>query len=213
MSDSVITLRDVKKNYQGIPILDVPSLEIPAGIHWLQGQNGAGKTTCMKVIAGLIPFSGEILLQQQVSSKKDPVTLRRLINYAEAEPLFPSFLTGRDLLSLYINTKGGDKDWITDIVDILGIQGYIDNPVSSYSSGMLKKLSLLLAFTGNPALILLDEPLITIDTAAVDTLYNLIREKNNEGVSFIITSHQPFDEQKITLTGKLIVADKTITRN
>jgi ABC-2 type transport system ATP-binding protein len=69
----------------------------------------------------------------------------------------------------------------------------------------------LLSFTGHPSLILLDEPLITIDAAAVKTLYGLIREKSNAGVSFIITSHQPFDAAAITLTGKLIVADKTIT--
>ena len=137
--------------------------------------------------------------------------LRRAVNYAEAEPLFPSFLTGRDLLALYVNTKGGNKDWIYNVADTLGADVYIDNPVSSYSSGMLKKLSLLLAFTGNPSLILLDEPLITIDVAAVKTLYGLIREKQEAGVSFIITSHQPFDATEITLTGKLIVADKTIT--
>lgn len=213
MSESVITLKDVRKAYQGNPVLEVPFLEVPAGIHWLQGQNGAGKTTCMKVIAGLIPFSGEILLQGDISNKTNPVALRKAINYAEAEPLYPAYLTGNDLLALYINTKGGDKDWIQELVYKLGVHAYINFPVSSYSSGMLKKLSLLLAFTGTPQLILLDEPLITIDTAAVETLYSLIREKTAQGASFIITSHQPLDESIIQLTGTLTVADKTITRN
>ncbi|SEB01195.1 ABC-2 type transport system ATP-binding protein [Chitinophaga terrae (ex Kim and Jung 2007)] len=213
MSESVITLKNVRKAYQGNPVLEIPFLEVPVGIHWLKGQNGAGKTTCMKVIAGLIPFSGEILLREDISNKYNPVALRKAINYAEAEPLFPAYLTGNDLLALYMNTKGGDKDWINEVATQLGIHAYINFPVSSYSSGMLKKLSLLLAFTGTPQLILLDEPLITIDTAAVETLYGLIREKSEQGVSFIITSHQPIDESVIRLSGVLNVADKTITRN
>ncbi|MFY0254340.1 ATP-binding cassette domain-containing protein [Chitinophaga sp. 30R24] len=213
MSEPVIALHAVKKNYQDVPILDIAKLELPAGIYWLQGENGAGKTTCMKVMAGLIPFKGEILLQGNVSSRQHPVQYRRLINYAEAEPLYPSFLTGRDLLELYLNTKGGDREAIYEIGARIGVDMYVNNPVSSYSSGMLKKLSLLLAFTGNPALILLDEPLITIDTRAVGVLYELIRQYNAKGVSFCITSHQPLDEREITVTGTLKVAHKNITLN
>ncbi|WP_142683362.1 ABC transporter ATP-binding protein [Chitinophaga polysaccharea] len=211
MSEPVIALHAVKKNYQDVPVLDIARLELPAGIYWLQGENGAGKTTCMKVMAGLIPFKGEILLQGKVSSRQHPVQFRRLINYAEAEPLYPSFLTGRDLLQLYLNTKGGNPDDIRAISEKLGVHLFVNNPVSSYSSGMLKKLSLLLAFTGTPALILLDEPLITIDTRALAVLYDLIREYSAKGVSFCITSHQPLDAEELTVTGTLKVAHKNIT--
>src|SRR5688500_10414604 len=145
----------------------------------------------MKVMAGLIPFKGEIVLNGNVSSRQHPVQFRRLINYAEAEPLYPSFLTGRDLLELYLDTKGGDREQIRAISEKLGIDVFVNNPVSSYSSGMLKKLSLLLAFTGNPVLILLDEPLITIDVQALRVLYDLIRSYSAKGVTFCITSHQP----------------------
>ncbi|MEC5142622.1 ABC transporter ATP-binding protein [Chitinophaga sp. 212800010-3] len=211
MPEPVITLQAVRKNYQDVPILEIAHLELPEGIYWLQGENGAGKTTCMKVMAGLIPFKGEIIIRGNVNSRQDPVAFRRLINYAEAEPLFPSFLTGRDLLELYINTKGGNREEILDICDQMGVDIYVNNPVSSYSSGMLKKLSLILAFTGNPALILLDEPLITIDTRALTVLYNLIRQFSAKGVSFCITSHQPLDEGEITVTGTLRVDHKNIT--
>lgn len=211
MPEPVIALNAVKKNYQDVPILDIARLELPAGIYWLQGENGAGKTTCMKVMAGLIPFKGEIVLQGNVSSREHPVQFRRLINYAEAEPLYPSFLTGRDLLELYLNTKGGNRDDIREISERLGVDIYVNNPVSTYSSGMLKKLSLLLAFTGNPAVILLDEPLITIDTRALAILYDLIRTYSANGVSFCITSHQPLDAEEVTVTGTLKVAHKNIT--
>lgn len=213
MSQPVIALYTVRKNYQDVPVLDIPHLELPTGIYWLQGENGAGKTTCMKVMAGLIPFKGEIRLQETVSSHEHPVQFRRLINYAEAEPFYPAFLTGRDLLELYLNTKGGNRHLIGEIAERMGVHIFVNNPVSTYSSGMLKKLSLLLAFTGNPAVILLDEPLITIDTRTLAILYDLVRTWHAKGVSFLITSHQPLDPEEITITGTLRVADKNITLN
>ncbi|CAL1516953.1 ABC transporter ATP-binding protein [Chitinophaga sp. MM2321] len=213
MPEPVIALHAVKKSYQDVSVLDIARLELPAGVYWLQGENGAGKTTCMKVMAGLIPFKGEILLQGGVSSQANPVQFRRLINYAEAEPLYPAFLTGRDLLDLYLNTKGGDRERILGISERLGVNIFVNNPVSSYSSGMLKKLSLLLAFTGNPAVILLDEPLITIDTRTLAIMYDLIRSYSASGVTFFITSHQPLDPNELTVTGTLQVAHKNITLN
>lgn len=213
ITETVIALHAVKKSYQDTPVLDIASLALIPGIYWLQGENGAGKTTCMKVMAGLIPFKGEIVLKGKVSSRQHPVEFRRLINYAEAEPLYPSFLTGRDLLELYLNTKGGNRQQIAEISTKLGIDTFVNNPVSSYSSGMLKKLSLLLAFTGNPILILLDEPLITIDVQALKTLYDLIRSYSAKGVTFCITSHQPLDPAELTVTGTLKVAHKNITLN
>lgn len=193
-------------------MLDIPRLELPPGIYWLLGENGAGKTTCMKVMSGLLPFKGEITLQGKVSSRREPVQFRRLVNYAEAEPLYPAFVTGRDLLQLYLRTKGGDATRIAAIAEQLGVNNFVNNPVSSYSSGMLKKLSLLLAFTGQPAIILLDEPLITIDTRTVTVMYQLIQEYS-AGVTFCITSHQPLDPAEVTLTGTLKLADRHITLN
>lgn len=212
MPDTVISLQSVKKSYQDVPVLDIPFLSLPHGIYWLQGENGAGKTTCMKVMCGLIPFKGEIILNEQVSNRLQPEAFRRLINYAEAEPLYPSFLTGRDLLELYIGTKGGDRQQVMQLCEQLGVHIYLNNPVSTYSSGMLKKLSLLLAFVGKPAIILLDEPLITIDSHALGILYELIRTFHDAGVTFCITSHQAMDPAEITVTGILKLVDKNIVR-
>jgi len=72
--------------------------------------------------------------------------------------------------------------------------GYISRPVSTYLSGMLKKLSLLLAFMGTPQFILLDEPLITIDAAALTVLYQWIADHHKQyGTSFLLSSHQILD--------------------
>ncbi|MFB6454476.1 ATP-binding cassette domain-containing protein [Chitinophaga sp. Hz27] len=213
MPDSVITLSAIRKSYQDIPVLDIPHLSLGHGIYWLKGENGAGKTTCMKVMAGLLPFKGDIIINGTVNNAGQPVAYRRLINYAEAEPLYPAFLTGKDLINLYLNTKGGDRQLMQEIQSLLGVGNFVNNPVSSYSSGMLKKLSLMLAFCGNPALILLDEPLITIDTRTVTILYDLINQYHSRGVSFCITSHQPLDPAKVTINGTLTIHNRNITLN
>ncbi|SHK76915.1 ABC-2 type transport system ATP-binding protein [Chitinophaga jiangningensis] len=213
MADKVITMESVSKNYQDFAVLDIPKLELSTGIYWLKGENGAGKTTTMKVMAGLLPFRGEILLNGTVNSRRQPVQYRRLINYAEAEPLYPAYLTGRDLLELYFRTKGGDRAPVFAMATQMGVDNFVNNPVSSYSSGMLKKLSLVLAFVGNPAIILLDEPLITIDTKTLAQLYGIIQDSHSAGVSFIITSHQPLDSSQLTVAGTLTIENKNLILN
>lgn len=213
MADQVISMQSVSKSYQDFQVLDIPRLDLSTGIYWLKGENGAGKTTTMKVLAGVLPFRGNITLNGHVNSRQQPVQYRRLINYAEAEPLYPAYLTGRDLLELYFRTKGGDRQPVLEMSAKMGVDNFVNNPVSSYSSGMLKKLSLLLAFVGKPSIILLDEPLITIDAKTVAQLYDFIREVHAEGVSFIITSHQPLDSGRLSIAGTLTIENKNLILN
>lgn len=206
MSAPVLRLKNVIKAYEDHVVLNIPDLQLDYGTYWLLGGNGAGKTTSMKVMAALIPSQGEISVEN-VLSKQQPVQFRRLVNYAEAEPVYPGFLTGKDLLSLYLKTKGkGYKD-MDQIIHLLGIGEFIHRPVSGYSSGMLKKLSLVLAFTGTPKVILLDEPLITLDVQTVPLINQLVEEFHTQfGVTFIISSHQPVSGNSI----RLQVQDKNI---
>lgn len=205
----MLTLKDVVKAYHDTVILDIPSLTLEQHIYWLLGGNGAGKTTSMKVMAGLIPFKGDILVDNRVSCNKQPVQYRQLVNYAEAEPLYPGFLTGNDLINLYAQTKGAGYKDMNVLSSTLGVDSFIHRPVSTYSSGMLKKLSLLLVFTGRPKVILLDEPLITLDTQAIPLLYDLVDEFYTQyGVSFCITSHQAVSTAAIQLQ----VKDKNIIK-
>lgn len=208
MTSHILHLSNIIKAYHDTVVLDIPSLELSYGVYWLLGGNGAGKTTSMKVMAGLIPFKGDILLDGKVSCNKQPVQYRKLVNYAEAEPLYPGFVTGSDLVGLYVKTKGEGYKEMQKMIDLLGVSSFIHQPVSSYSSGMLKKVSLLLAFAGRPKVILLDEPLITLDTQSLPLLYTLVEEFHQQyGVTFCITSHQPVTAGSIRLEvqGKNIV--------
>lgn len=206
MSAPVLHLKNVIKAYEDHVVLNIPDLQLAYGTYWLLGGNGAGKTTSMKVMAALIPSQGEISVEN-VQAKQQPVQFRRLVNYAEAEPVYPGFLTGKDLVSLYLKTKGKGYKELDEIIHSLGIHEFIHRPVSGYSSGMLKKLSLVLAFTGMPKVILLDEPLITLDVQTVPLINQLVEEFHTKfGVTFIISSHQPVSGSSI----RLQVQDKNI---
>src|SRR5476649_1150798 len=90
-----------KKNYGSFAALTVDDLQIGQGLYWLKGVNGSGKSTLLKSVAGMLSFDGDVLLEGNISVKKDAVNYRRLVSFAEAEPLFPEFLTGRDMINLF----------------------------------------------------------------------------------------------------------------
>jgi ABC-2 type transport system ATP-binding protein len=96
--------------------------------------------------------------------------------------------------------KKGTTQQTEEVKEILGIDNYLANPAGSYSSGMLKKLSLLSAFLGNPAWILLDEPFTTLDHASQSALCRLIRQKHGQGIAFIITFHHDIETSDIHFT-------------
>ncbi|MGI8635249.1 MAG: ABC transporter ATP-binding protein, partial [Segetibacter sp.] len=161
----------------------------------------------------LHPFTGRIILNSKFDIKKQRRQFVKQVNYAEAEPLYPSFLTAKDLVELYCETKGGDIRQALELLKQLRVLDAYDKTIGSYSSGMVKKLSLVLAFIGQPKVILLDEPLITIDVSAVNTICNMINDSFKKGVSFIITSHQPLTSEQLAFTGTLLAENRTIHKN
>ncbi len=223
----MLQFRKVEKYYGAHLALTVPDLDLQKGMYWIQGENGSGKTTFLKMLAGLHPFKGEIFLatgeqgltesnsKEKTSAKslsilKDRNEFLKKMNYAEAEPLYPPFLTAKDLVELYGATKKADIDAAKQQLEELHILDAYLQPVGTYSSGMVKKLSLVLAFMGNPDWILLDEPLITIDVAAVELVCKWINDWHaRKGISFLISSHQSF-AGGLNFTGNIRVVDKTL---
>lgn len=200
-----------KKSYGNYPALQIADIKIDRGIYWIKGVNGSGKSTLLKSIAGILSFDGDIVLNSDISIKKQPVAFRKLVNFAEAEPLFPEFITGAEMIRLFADAKDAPKGQEQAYIESMGIQIYMDRPVGTYSSGMLKKLSLVLAFLGNPQLILLDEPLITIDAAALKILYSWMADAyRNAGTTFLLTSHQALDPLELPEAKELLVENQTL---
>lgn len=194
----MLKFKNFQKSYHGIPVLKIDDLNLDPGIYWIKGENGSGKSTLLKAIAGILHFDGDIFLNEKISIKKQTMAYRRLVNFATAEPIFPEFLTGREMIKMFSKAKGSVQREEDDYINSMNMQLYIDHPLGTYSSGMLKKLALVLAFLGKAELILLDEPLITIDAASLEILCTWITEKYNQhGTSFLLASHQTLYDLKL----------------
>ncbi|WP_316843679.1 ABC transporter ATP-binding protein [Pedobacter psychrodurus] len=205
----MLSLTNINKKYGSHEVLNFNEWKIENGIHWLKGGNGTGKSTLFRIISGQIPFKGEVELNR-INLKKEPITFRSKISFAEAEPQYPSFVTGRELIDFYLETRKAERKQAEELAAYFGMTVFLDQKVGGYSSGMLKKLSLICAFMGNPDLYILDEPLITIDVASADKLYQLIKEKEAEGRSFLLSSHQEVNADKLKLDSVFHIVDKQI---
>lgn len=193
----MLEIKSFYKSYSTGFELSLPDLNLESGIHLIKGANGSGKSTLLKAIAGIHDFDGDIKING-VSIKKAPVNYRKLVNFTEAEPIFPSFLSLDELISFTAKTIHANAQQIGELKEKLDIGEYSQNPISSYSSGMLKKSALLLAFLGNPKLIILDEPFTTIDLATQKELKQLVLSKLENGISFLLTSHLSDFEELFT---------------
>jgi ABC-2 type transport system ATP-binding protein len=208
----MLKIQNFSKIYSHHTIIAVENLEIPEGIHWFKGVNGSGKSTFFRAVAGIIPFEGKISFND-LDIRKDAVAYRMAVNISEAEPLYPDYLTGFDLLSFIAEAKKASNEQLMHLAEILGVDTYWKKPIGTYSSGMLKKVSLLTAFLGKPKLIMLDEPLITIDERSAQIVYELVKEYSEKfGVSFLLSSHQDFRFEKLVIKNMYFVQNKTITQ-
>ena len=182
------------------------------GIHILMGENGSGKTTLLKVLSGMSPYKGSVVLGADQEVRKHLRYVRTYVSYCEAEPVFPGFLQGQYLVDLYVKQKGGNPTQISELKGALRIDNYLTQKISSYSSGMKKKLALLLAFVGKPTLILLDEPFNTLDPPSQDALSQLIQSYAEKDTSFLMAMHHPPPERRLPIDGYWLLADRHITR-
>jgi ABC-2 type transport system ATP-binding protein len=188
----MLQFENVYKSYNEQPVLEIENLKLDRKIYWLQGINGSGKTTLLRILAGQIPFRGDILLEG-ISLRQNPLSYRRLVSFAEAEPLYPDFITGLELIRFYQDIREGAAAQTDMLIQLFRMHRFLSLPVGTYSSGMVKKLSLMLAFIGKASLILLDEPLATLDEGSIHILPDLISAYHEEfKTSFIFSSHQPF---------------------
>jgi len=190
-------------------VLDIPSLELNNDLYWVKGGNGSGKSTLLRLVGGLLPFEGHISFKG-MDLRRQPVAYRRYISWADAEPLFPAYMTGGELMEFYRDIRGSTTAEAEALTSIFGMRQYINLKTGTYSSGTLKKLSLMMAFLGNPSLILLDEPLITLDTASVEIVCNLVRERQESGSLFLLSSHQEHDAPLIFSGKQLLVSNHSV---
>ena len=206
----MLHLIDIHKTYAKREIIRIPSIYFYKGIYLIKGGNGTGKTTLLKIIAGLIPFDGDIIYDE-ISIRKQPAAYRNLVSWAMAAPLFPEFVRGQDLINLYSSIRKVNKSEADELITLFNMQAYVHLATGAYSSGMMKKLAIVLALIGKMPLIILDEPFITLDKETIPILCSLISDWHLQyEISFIVSSHLEQENLFQMPYRQLAVSDQTL---
>lgn len=160
----------------------------------LLGPNGAGKTSTIRMMEGfMVPSSGTAIIEG-LSIRDDMDSIHSLMGACPQHDLLWEGLTGREHLLFYgrlknIDEKGGElKKAVEESLRAVNLHGVGDNPVSSYSGGMKRRLSVAIAFIGDPAVVYLDEPSTGLDPASRRLLWEVIK-KSRKNRAIILTTH------------------------
>ena len=204
----MLHIHNFRKHYHDTLVLEFAELMLDNGVYWFKGENGSGKSTLFKSIAGLLPFDGSIDYEN-IDIKTQPIAFRKIVNYSEAEPFYPGFVTAKDLIRFVGNAKGATREQEIFYTNLFGISSYYEKTCETFSSGMLKKLSLCMAFLGESKVIILDEPLVTLDEAARNILLNHVKSLLREKL-FLISSHQLLDDTDLLINKTYKIENRTL---
>lgn len=188
---TALTFSDVSKTYGRRTVLHDVSLQIPMGrTVALIGHNGAGKTTMMKLLLGLIkPSHGEVRLLGCDPVGPNAFAAKAQLGFLPETVSFPSAMTGLEILNFFARLKGADRTKNMAHLDRVGLAGAAKQRVKTYSKGMRQRLGLAQALLGQPKVLLLDEPTTGLDPALRQTFYDIIDEARQAGVTTLLSSH------------------------
>lgn len=176
------------------------SFEIPAGeVTGLLGLNGAGKTTIMKLITGLLfPDAGRIKVFGH--SPSDGAAKAR-VGFLPELPYFPPQLKPADALAYYGRLSGlagaALSAAVEDAMRKTGLEPHAGKRVSEFSKGMLQRLGLAQALLHAPDLLVLDEPVSGLDPLAIHDIRGLLAGLNSEGRAIFLSSHSISEVEKL----------------
>jgi Cu-processing system ATP-binding protein len=190
MTKPTVVLSGVAKRYGKVEAVKDVSFTLDQGeTVALVGHNGAGKTTIIKMLLGLIrPSAGTVEVLGEDPARGD-FAVRQRLGYLPESVAFHMALTGRETLAFYARLKRVDMSFVPDLLERVGLEASADRPVRTYSKGMRQRLGLAQALLGRPRVLLLDEPTSGLDPALRHKFYDVLSELRATGTSILLSSH------------------------
>lgn len=186
----LLEAREVNQFLGGDRVISDLSISVPqGGVYGFLGRNGAGKSTVMKILLGLLqPETGEVFMSGRPISTKDKQYLSRIGSLIE-EPSFYPNLTGAENIR-YISRIRKTPSQEDRLLKLVGLSEQANKKAGAYSLGMKQRLGIALALVGDPDLLLLDEPTNGLDPEGIREIRQLILHFSREmGKTVLVSSH------------------------
>lgn len=204
LTEAILSVTHLNKRFKRQPVLQDVTFDCePGRIIGLVGANGAGKTTIMKSILGLIRTEGAVTIAGQAMQFDWHPALAQVGALIEYPSLYP-YLSGWDNLRLFARDQNVAAQ-IQALVTQFDMSDYIHRKARTYSLGMKQKLGIALAFLNHPQLVILDEPMNGLDPQGTKQLHDFIVAQKQQGVTLLISSHILGELQK--LADDLVIID------
>ena len=184
----VLSLNDIHVSFDGNPVLNGVSVELyPGEVLGIRGENAAGKSTLLSVMAG-------ILRPQQGIRAAAPGAEIRIVPQDIA--LYPS-LTGKQNLEFFAEADGffgnTERNRVNEMLRIFNLESSAKKRVETYSGGMKRRLNMAVSLIRTPDILLLDEPTVGADTHSVGIMLGCIKALKELGTSIVLISHNRSD--------------------
>jgi ABC-type multidrug transport system ATPase subunit len=203
LPSSVLVVKDLTKRFGRFVAVDGLSFELGRGqAVALWGSNGAGKTTAIRCIMGLIRSRGHVSIAGR-DLRRSGRALRAMIGYVPQESCFQGDLTVAEALRLYAHLKAAPASRCTALLAEVGLADHTAKRVAELSGGMRKRLALAAALLNDPPLLILDEIAANLDAEARRSFMALLVHLKGRGKSILFTSHR-LDEVQ-TLADRVLV--------
>ena len=191
----MLYINNFSKSYDGKnKAVDNLNLHVNKGeIFGFIGHNGAGKSTTIKSITGIIDFEeGDIIISGK-SIKHNPYECKKRMAYIPDNPNLYEYLTAMDYLHFVGNVYGMDfidcSNQIKKYAEVFEIEKKLNSTISSFSHGMKQKVAIIAALIHRPELLVMDEPFVGLDPRAAFSLKTIMKEMCKEGSTIFFSSH------------------------
>lgn len=191
----MIEIKNVSKTYNGQKkALHQVSFDIQDGeIFAFIGHNGAGKTTMIKSLVGILDFEEGDILVNQKSIKTDPIGCKLEMAYVPDTPDLYENMTAIDFINfvcdMYDTPVPIRKENIEKYAKMFEMEDKLHDDISSFSHGMKQKVSLIAALSHNPNVLIMDEPFVGLDPKAVFDIKNVMKEMTKKGKTIFFSTH------------------------